>query len=177
MVREQWKKDLIETELAEKGDKAEPNLPPKKLAQTASSNGPHKPHSANHGHAVSFPDLGDANRTQAVKMLFATLAAPEVRSRLKELEADNLYLDDKNLLEYVLDIEQAVYRHPEAKDYFKYMRERVLILKNKNNDNLKYSMLLGELSVQDFVTQEAHELESEETKKRIQEGREWKMKS
>ena len=110
-------------------------------------------------------------------MLFATLAAPDVRSKLKELEADNLYLDDKNLLEYVLDIEQAVYRHPEAKDYFKYMRERVLILKNKNNDNLKYSMLLGELSVQDFVTQEAHELESEETKKRIQEGREWKMKS
>lgn len=110
-------------------------------------------------------------------MLFATLSAPDVRSKLKEMEADNIYLDDKNLLEYVLEIEQGVYRNPDAKDYFKYMRERVLILKNKNNDNLKYSMLLGELSVQDFVTQEAHELESEETKKRIQEGRDWKMLS
>jgi hypothetical protein len=62
-------------------------------------------------------------------------------------------------------------------NYAKHARERVLILKNKLNPELKLALLSGELSARDFVSKEPHELESTETKKKMKEGYEWKMKS
>jgi Transcription factor S-II (TFIIS), central domain len=65
--------------------------------------------------------------------------------------------------------------HPD--DYSKFARERVLLLKNKLNRQLKSFLLEGSLSIEDFVTKDASELESEESKKRLEEGHQWKMKA
>lgn len=62
-------------------------------------------------------------------------------------------------------------------DYNKFARERVLMLKNKLNQQLKYGLLEESLSIHDFVTKEAQELESEESRRLIEEGNQWKMKA
>jgi len=51
------------------------------------------------------------------------------------------------------------------------------MLKNKLNPELKIALLTGELSIEDFATKEASELANSETKKRMKEGFEWKMKA
>lgn len=62
-------------------------------------------------------------------------------------------------------------------NYMKVARERILMLKNKQNQELKFALLTGNLSIEDFISKEAHELESAETKKRMEEGYQWKMKA
>jgi hypothetical protein len=57
------------------------------------------------------------------------------------------------------------------------MRERVLMLKNKLNQELKIGLLTGSVSVEDFATKDALDLEAPEVKKRIEEGFQWKMKA
>ena len=59
----------------------------------------------------------------------------------------------------------------------KFMRERVLMLKNKLNQQLKFGLLAGNISVEDFVTKDPIELESAENKKRLEEAAQWKMKA
>lgn len=51
------------------------------------------------------------------------------------------------------------------------------MLKNRLNQQLKIGLLDGSLSIEDFATKEAHELESEESKKKMEEGHQWKMKA
>lgn len=62
-------------------------------------------------------------------------------------------------------------------DYIKFARDRVLLLKNRLNQQLKYGLLEGSLSIEEFATKETHELASEESKKRMEEGHQWKMKA
>ena len=50
-------------------------------------------------------------------------------------------------------------------------------MKNKLNQQLKYGLLEGTLSISDFVTKDSQELESEVSRKRMEEGHQWKMKS
>lgn len=56
-------------------------------------------------------------------------------------------------------------------------RERILMLKNKLNPELKIALLTGQLTPYDFAYKESNELESAETKKRMKEGYEWNMKA
>ena len=62
-------------------------------------------------------------------------------------------------------------------DYNNFARERVLMLKNRLNQQLKYGLLEGSLSIFDFVTKDARDLESDEIKKKMEEGHQWKMKA
>ena len=62
-----------------------------------------------------------------------------------------------------------------SKDYLANVRERILILKDRGNPNLKVNIVLGEISTEDFATLEAKELADEETKRKIQAGKEWSM--
>lgn len=62
-------------------------------------------------------------------------------------------------------------------DYPKFARERVLLLKNKLNQQLKYGLLEGSLTIEEFATKDSHELESQDIKKRMEEGHQWKMKA
>ena len=73
-----------------------------------------------------------------------------------------------------IHIERKLYSDS-SKEYMSNVRERILILKDKGNPNLKVNIVLGEVSTEDFATLEAKELADDETKKKIQEGKEWSM--
>lgn len=73
-----------------------------------------------------------------------------------------------------IQIERKLYSDS-SKDYLSNVRERILILKDRGNPNLKVNIVLGEISTDDFATLEAKDLADEETKKKIQEGKEWSM--
>ena len=85
-------------------------------------------------------------------------------------------LDNTLLTELITGIENEMWeRHQD--DYFKFARERVLMLKNKSNQQLKIALLQREISIEDFVTKEPNELESAETKKRMEAAHNWKMQA
>lgn len=73
-----------------------------------------------------------------------------------------------------IHIERKLYSDS-SKDYLSNVRERILILKDRGNPNLKVNIVLGEISTEDFATLDAKELADDETKKKIQAGKEWSM--
>lgn len=73
-----------------------------------------------------------------------------------------------------IQIERKLYSNS-SKDYLSNVRERILILKDRGNPNLKVNLILGEVSTDDFATFEAKELADAETKRKIQEGKDWSM--
>lgn len=125
---------------------------------------------------MTFPDLNDANRSQAIQRLAAELASPEMLAKLKEDDPSNLYLDPSHMSEFISAIEKEIWTN-HRDNYNKYARERVLVLMNKSNQQLKSALLHGDLSVEDFVSKTPVELENPETRKRILEAQSWKMKA
>lgn len=125
---------------------------------------------------LRLPDLQDSNRNQVLKKLAEELASSEVLAKLKEDDPTCANLDVARLTELITDIENEMWeRHPD--NYFRFARERVLMLKNKSNQQLKFSLLQAQLSVEDFVTKEPNELESAEKKKVMEAAHNWKMQS
>ena len=61
--------------------------------------------------------------------------------------------------------------------YLKQVRNRILILKNKDNPALKAHVVLGNVSIADFITKEAKDLLPEELRKKMDEGKLWSMKA
>ena len=147
-------------------------LPPNQ--QEAKTEQPKLQKTASSMQDLMFPELGDNNRNQAIKRIAAELTAPETIQQLKQYDETNQYLDPDRMREFIIDIEKQMYN--KSKDeYVKFARERCLILKNKNNKQLKFALLQGQLSVEDFVNKDGRELESEENKKKLEEASKWNM--
>ena len=62
-----------------------------------------------------------------------------------------------------------------TRDYLQNVRERILILKDKGNPNLKVNIVIGEVSLNDFAMSDAKDLADEETRKKIEDGVAWSM--
>jgi len=81
---------------------------------------------------------------------------------------------ESEILTMCIHIERKLYSDS-SKDYLSNVRERILILKDRGNPNLKVNIVLGEISTDDFATLEAKDLADDETKKKIQAGKDWSM--
>lgn len=62
-------------------------------------------------------------------------------------------------------------------DYMKEVRERIMVLNSKKNEELKVDLFQGVMTPEEFATRDVNEFESEEVKLRMQLGRDWYMKS
>lgn len=125
---------------------------------------------------LQLPDLKDGNRNHALKKLAEELSSADTLAKLRESDPESKYLDPLQLSDYLVSLEAEMYKH-HKNDYSRFARERVLLLKNKLNQQLKYGLLEGSLSILEFATKESHELESAEIKKLMEEGHQWKMKA
>lgn len=104
-------------------------------------------------------------------------------AKVRESDPESKMLCPKELSKFVIELENGTKR-PKAEmyqkhpaDYIKFARERVLLLKNRLNQQLKYGLLEGSLTIEEFATKDSHDLASEESKKRMEEGHQWKMKA
>lgn len=123
----------------------------------------------------TLPDLRDSNRNRALKTFYDLLSSEEAKNMAKDANPDFNFISNI-ALKKAIEIERSLYADTGRK-YIDLIRERILILKNKNNPGLKAAVLLGSVSVKDFVEGDAHDLADEKTKKKLQEGKEWSMKA
>lgn len=168
-IREQWKSKL--------SDEPEKQKSVNVVNSAILAEQKRKGNESNGKSAASvLPDLKDNNRNMVLKKLAGELNSADILVKLKEQDPESIYLDPSKLRDFIVNIENEMYKY--AKDnYLRYARERVLMLSNKNNQQLKFALLEGDLTIQDFISKDSIELESEETKKRIQEAGQWKMKA
>lgn len=123
----------------------------------------------------NLPDLRDSNRNRALRTFYGLLSSEEAVNLAKDADPDFQY-SNSVALEKAIDIERHLYADTSRK-YIEAIRERILILKNKNNPGLKAALLLGSVFVRDFAEKDATELADEKTRKKLQEGKEWSMKA
>lgn len=123
----------------------------------------------------NLPDLRENNRNRALKTFYGLLSSEEAVNLAKDAEPE-FEFSNSLALERAIDIERHLYADT-SRNYVEAIRERILILKNKNNPGLKAALLLGSVSVQDFAEKDATELADEKTRKKLQEGKEWSMKA
>lgn len=123
----------------------------------------------------SLPDLRDANRNRALKSFYNLLSSQQARDMALDADPD-FEFTTSIALNKAIEIERMLYADTSRK-YIDLIRERILILKNKNNPELKASVLLGSVSIEDFVEGSAHDLADEKTKRKLKEGKEWSMKA
>jgi hypothetical protein len=103
------------------------------------------------------------------------LASPEARKLIAEIDPEYQFSESK-VLNTAISIERRLWADVE-RVYVKFIRERILILKDKNNPTLKAALVLGTVSIDDFCTKEAKDLADEETKKKLEEGKNWSMRA
>lgn len=127
------------------------------------------------GQGVDLPNLKDSNRNRALKTIFTVLTSKEARETVEELSPGYQFIEGK-ILDIALNIERKLWGDS-SRVYLKFIRERILILKDKNNPTLKAALILGTVSIDDFVIKDPKDLADEETKKKLEEGKNWSMKA
>jgi hypothetical protein len=91
------------------------------------------------------------------------------------LGLDDFVFSESEIMTKCIQIERTLYG--DKKEYLNNVRERILILKDKGNPNLKVSIVVGTISIEEFCTAAAKDLADDETKKKIQDGLDWTMKA
>lgn len=174
-VRETWKQDL-QTEV---GDEKKVEQPVKSTITIPIKSHGEKPLTLERTISIGqlqLPDLKDGSRNHALKKLGEELSSPDTLAKLRESDPESRYLNPIELSEFVVALEAEMYRI-HKNDYTRFARERVLLLKNRLNQQLKYGLLEGSLTIEEFATKDSHELESDEIKKMMEQGHQWKMKA
>lgn len=139
---------------------------------------PHRLHATGVLGHLHLPEYKEPFRNQAIKNFSNEFASGEVLSDLKEFDPENRYLEPENLSELIISIEKEIRDRQKDKDkYVQFVLGRLLLLKRPHGKELKRAILTENVSVLDFVTKEIKDLESEETKKKLEEARNWKMSS
>jgi len=170
----EWKKELEKEKLKNGGSASKKPNPVKNICKAnfdflASSS------TAGNGIGVDLPNLKDPNRNRALKTIFTVLSSKEARETVEELSPGFQFIEAK-ILDIAINIERKLWGNT-SKVYLKFIRERILILKDKNNPTLKAALILGTVTIDDFVTKEPKDLADEETKKKLEEGIQWSMKA
>lgn len=177
-LRESWKKQL----LAEGADEKKPDaLQSSSLTMTRESsmvsmNAPKSPvleKTMSIGQ-LQLPELKDGTRNFALKKLAEALSAEETLAKLRESDPQSKYLNPAELSRFIVALEQEIFKH-HAHDYAQFARERVLMMKNRLNQQLKYGLLEGTLTILEFATKDSKELESDEIRKMMEEAHKYGM--
>lgn len=84
---------------------------------------------------------------------------------------------DLSLLELSIKIEELMYTKLEQSNYTQFARRRILMLQDKNNSDLRLSLISESLSAEDFVNRKDEDLLSNDIKEKLEEGIQWKMKA
>lgn len=79
------------------------------------------------------------------------------------------------LQEFIIRLEDAMWRKTGAAQYLRFARERIMMIGSKTNPGLKIALLDGSMSVQTFVDSKTEDLEGDEAKARIEEGSRWAL--
>lgn len=124
--------------------------------------------------SVTFPELNNNARNRCLQTLYKILASPDCRDAIALLGKTEFLFSESKILDQCIQIERLLYAD-NSKNYLNNCRERILILKDKGNPNLKVNIVLGEVSVEDFAKSDAKDLADEETKKKIEDGMKWSM--
>lgn len=124
--------------------------------------------------SITFPELNNNARNRCLQTLYKILASDDCRDAIHLLGKTDFVFSESKILDLCIQIERLLYAD-NSKDYLKNVRERILILKDKGNPNLKVSIVLGEISVQTFAKSDAKDLADEETKRKIEDGKKWSM--
>lgn len=125
---------------------------------------------------LKLPDLQNAIRNRALSKLAEELSNAQVLSKLKESSPENKYLDPLQLREFIIALEEEIFNQHKT-DYGRFIGVRILLLKNKENQNLKLDLLNGKLSIKDFATIPAEEFEENGRDKQAKEGLKWQMQA
>lgn len=123
-----------------------------------------------------LPELRDSNRNLCLKKLASEFICSETLTKLKESDPSSKYLNISDMIELVVSLESAMWDKQQS-SYLKFARERCLMIKTKTNQELKFAILDGTLSPDEFATKDSRELESEETRKKYEEGHKWKLQA
>lgn len=90
------------------------------------------------------------------------------------LGLEDFVFSESEIMNMCIQIERSLYGDS-SKDYLQNVRERILILKDKGNPNLKVNIVIGQVSLEEFCTADAKDLADAETKKKIEDGKNWSM--
>lgn len=120
----------------------------------------------------------DKSRNRALKIFFDVFNSPECQKELKESSIQGEILPEVDaLIGLAQNIERTISEKKLPIPYMKFVRERFLLLKDRNNPMLKISLIKGNLSVEDFVNKDPTELAADEIKEKLKEGKDWKMRA
>jgi DNA-directed RNA polymerase subunit M/transcription elongation factor TFIIS len=126
---------------------------------------------------TDLPNLGDPNRVTALKKLAQDFLTEATLEQVKKLETEHaaaLGSMDK-LRDYIVNLEEAMWKRAGPANFPRFARERILMLASKANQGLKNALLDGSITIQGFVDSKTEDLESEEAKARIEEGSRWAL--
>ena len=124
---------------------------------------------------TEIPDLHHNGRNLGLKEFVKIFSDEIFKSKIKEISPD-IDVNTHIVIEQSSQIEKEIWEFAEN-DYMKHLRTRILLLKDKNNPNLKVSVFLGTQSIEDFAQKPVDELNSEEQKKKREAGAEWTAKA
>jgi transcription elongation factor S-II len=131
-------------------------------------------HGSANTESITFPELNNNARNRCLKTLYKILASDDCRDAIALLGRTEFVFSESKILDKCIKIERLLYSD-NSKDYLKNVRERILILKDKGNPNLKVSVVLGDVTIEKFSTSDAKDLADEETRKKIEDGKNWSM--
>lgn len=125
---------------------------------------------------IDIPDLGQPIRNRALKTLFQLLSQEDNKQRLKT-EFDGQVMTDKQILDLSIEIEEKMYTKDLDTDYSQFVRDRILLLQDKNSSDLRLSLIAQRLSAEEFVQKKHDDLLSDSIRDTLNAGIEWKMKA
>lgn len=106
--------------------------------------------------------------------MYKVLASDDCRDSIALLGKTDFVFSESMILDKCIKIERLLYSD-NSKNYLSNVRERILILKDKSNPNLKVNIVLGNISNEHFATASAKDLADAETKKKLEDGMKWSM--
>ena len=121
--------------------------------------------------------LKDPSRESAVENFFKLLFTPEVRKYLI-MSKSTFDFNLRTVLEMALRLENAIFFESKKRpNYMKEIREKLMLLNSSTSLELKKHLLEEKLNPEDFAEKDVIEWEPEELKKKIQEGKEWRLRT
>ena len=124
--------------------------------------------------SITFPELNSKARNRCLQTLYKILASEDCKDSIALLGNTDFVFSESQILNQCIQIERILFAD-NSTNYLKNVRERILILKDKGNPNLKVNIVLGKISAEVFAKSEAKDLADDETKKKIEEGKNWSM--
>ena len=120
----------------------------------------------------------DKQRNSALRKLFSLFNSEETWKQINanwQNEQDKPGVED--LVNLVVALERKINNKETDMSYMKFVRQRYLLLSDKKNPMLKISLLKGDISLENFVNKEPAELAPDEIKRKLKEGKDWKMRA